>query len=566
MIDPEDLFDISFPSFSDERAFSGSDQLILNEFKSGELTLPPHPAVEVGHNPTWAEDPLDDDNWRFQYCSLYWLERIRVAAKRTDDNESFYKWKRYLMSWISSNPIESPRSDYSWFDMAVGTRVLVLLRAVTELGWESWLVDALVSHGKFLADEANYEGKGNHALHQDIGLLCAGFALENEPWMGLAQQRMETMFFDAVDQEGVSREGSLDYQYRNLRWYAEALQRLKLAARPVNPEWIQRLENMADLLLWGIRSDGNLVMWGDTNEHSALNARQIAEGLGFSLDISAEDRTGPKKFEAGYILDKRTGKEPSLFTARFGPGRATAVHGHDDGGSFTWDAKGEVLLRDSGIFAYEGGEARLYVRGPESHSVCNVRGVDRYTTASTDLLSYDANDHYTFATVESKAMKGLNWVRTFLYVPAHSVLAVDDRITSKVGEIEVDQLWQMGPNFEFIKKGLYESDEFSVQIEQLKYQTDLQTGWFKGDTDPLLGWYSPSYRELIPSGTVRYSRSGETVRFSTLVIASQKVHQGPERSLNSDSKRMRLAVKSSAGLLKAEFDSQSVLEFDSKLK
>lgn len=565
LINPNELYDISFPSFADERAFNSDDQLILQEFRAGKLTLPPHPAVDIGINPTWSEDPLADDNWRFQYCSLYWLERIRLAAKRSGDSKDLENWKRYLMSWISNNPIESPRSDYSWFDMAVGTRVLILIRAITELGWESWLKEALILHGEFLADEANYEGRGNHALHQDIGLLCAGFALQDDLWMKLAQRRMEVMFFDAVDKEGVSQEGSLDYQYRNLRWYAEALQRLQLAGRPVNQEWIQRLENMADLLLWGVRSDGKLVMWGDTNEHSALNPRQIEEGLGFPLNISNEERIGPKKFSAGYILDRRNAKELSVFTARFGPGRASAVHGHDDGGSFTWDVGGEVLLRDSGIFAYEGGEARLYVRGPDSHSVCSLRGGDRYTTAPTNLIAYDANQFYTFATVESKAMKGLNWVRTFLYVPGHSVLAIDDRITSTIGEVEIDQLWQLGPNFDYIRDGLYQSEKFSVEVDQLKYEKNLQAEWFKGETNPLLGWYSPSYRELVPAGTARFSRVGEAIRFSTLVMASPRNSPTPERTLKSDSKRMRLAIKSHSGTLKAEFDSQSVLQFHSEL-
>lgn len=559
MQSPENLKEISFHTYSDERAFKLSDTEIVKQISSGFLTLPPHECVTIGINPLWDEDPLNDDNWRFQYASLFWLDRYRRAAQEIGDSEARSHWRRLLISWLSSNPVSAPRSDYAWFDMAVGTRVIVLTNAIYELGWTDWLEEALIQHGEFLFEDANYEGKGNHSLHQDMGLLCAGFALEKEEWISRAESRMNEMFFSAVDEQGVSQEGSLDYQYRNLRWYSEALKRLALAGREIREDWIDRLSRMPNLLIDGIRPDGNLVMWGDTNEHRALSATEIAKGLAFPLDVKATPSEGISKYDAGYLIhrtSRASGEAPSLLTSRFGPGRATAVHGHDDGGSFTWDIGNTSILRDSGIYAYEGGPGRLYIRGPESHSVIHIPGRHRYPSAGTDLISFNPQERFLHATFLSRAYKGVRWHRSFLYVPEGNVLAVDDRVVSLDGNATAEQRWQFGPQFEENNDSSFSTGDLTVWVHEVITPAGGRSrSWVKGQEDPLEGWYSPSYRELVPAGTLTFTASGENSRFSTLLVADQPGEK-PEISATRDSTSMRLSVVKEGFELQASFTSE----------
>lgn len=562
MRNQEEIALICFGSFSDRSAFDFGDEQILENFRDNKLLLPPHDLVEIGNNPFWNEDPLGDDNWRFQYSSLFWLERIRQAAANAGDCQILSEWERLLMSWVVCNPVGDGRSDYAWFDMAVGTRVLVLLNAVVELGWQPWLEKAIRDHGEFLFAEENYEGKGNHSLHQDMGLLCAGFALEEEGWMRLAEERMTNMFFNAVDKEGVSQEGSLDYQYRNFRWYEEALSRLRIAGRHRALAWLERLLKMPELLRWGVRSDGNLIMWGDTNEHKAIPQQHLASLLNLEITVKEDDPTGLKIFESGYFIHRRPGSARAVFTTRFGPGRATAVHGHDDGSGITWDIEGDVILRDSGIYAYEGGERRLYVRGAEAHSVCVVEGAQRYTSARTELLAQSSTDQVVYASLESRAMKGTIWNRSVAYFPSFDVIAVDDRLVSLLDPIKVHQLWQLGPAFEYESDRLACNKRHFLKFHQAQYDSALEESWRKGEEDPIAGWYSPRYRELIPAATAQFTRSGQRVRFSTILVAGRRSERMPEVSLFPSSQSFRFVVKTSRGRFEAEFDSKEVCKFE----
>src|SRR6266545_5254061 len=59
------------------------DAAVAAQIMAGKLPLPNHRTAPLASNPTWREDPYADANWRFQYHSLYWVDRLRRVGLAT---------------------------------------------------------------------------------------------------------------------------------------------------------------------------------------------------------------------------------------------------------------------------------------------------------------------------------------------------------------------------------------------------------------------------------------------------------------------------------------------------
>src|SRR5699024_9343833 len=70
---------------------------------SGRLVMSPHPEWTLPARINWSADPFDDVNWRSQFHMLRWLDPLRRAAAKGDD-EAYAMWIRYVRDWVDSNP------------------------------------------------------------------------------------------------------------------------------------------------------------------------------------------------------------------------------------------------------------------------------------------------------------------------------------------------------------------------------------------------------------------------------------------------------------------------------
>ncbi|WP_046530158.1 heparinase II/III domain-containing protein [Cellulomonas sp. FA1] len=490
----------------------------------GRLRLFPHAEVDLEQPFTWSEDPLDDANWRFQFHSLVWLDRVREAGAELDEPVVLAWYEATLRSWIDANAPGAAASEYAWFDMAVGLRAVVLAFAVDHFGPQDWLLRALEVHGAHLADPQHYDERGNHGLHQDLGLLVAAQLLGRDAWVRLARDRIVRMFEAAIDEQGVCREGCVDYQYRNYRWYHEALRRLTAAGVTDVTDLEDRLSRMPEFLAHATAPSGDYALLGDTLQHSAARIEGTAADWVRERTQAPADRV--RVYDAGYVFARRRwttfaeDRENAYLTQRFGPGRATAVHGHEDAGSITLDAFGETLLRDSGLYAYEAGDERLYFRGRASHNVIDVPGRKYYPSAHADLVALDTDDGRVFTTVKVVALQGVVWHRTSLWLPEERVLLVDDRVRVH-GDDTVLQRWQL-PEHARAEVGSDGSEVIVTTqagnvVRMCQYSAPDRVVIASGGRQPLDGWVSRSYREMTPAPALTFAQHGESVRFTTLI-------------------------------------------------
>lgn len=527
MLDISDLKDQLFETYATAASKKISGALHLEQLLQGKLTLPPHAAQEIGPEFSWASDPLHDANWRFQFHTLLWLDNLRECSTELSSDEGLALYARLLRDWIEKNPVDEPPSDYSWFDMAVGLRAIVLVQALAALGPLEWLIKSLETHGQHLADPANYEGKGNHSLHQDMGLIVLGQLLERPDWLETARLRIEKMFNEAIDSEGVSREGSIDYQYRNYRWYDEAARRLN-AANVRLPDSMQKtLPKMPEFMAHATGPSTHYAMLGDTLLHRA----PVIQGTQteWVKDLSKAPTNNVAVFRAGYLFARNAWRtwtdDPSTtyLTMRFGPGRSTAVHGHEDAGSITFDAYGERLLCDSGLYAYEAGDDRLFFRGRSAHNVIDVPGRPYYPSAESPLIAYQTTSDHVMATVEVRGIKGVVWHRTVLHSLKHGYIVVDDRISGKE-DAEVMQRWQLPADAtvrfqpEDGHHTAVATSGVALRLTPLGYSPKVQVNY--GSESPIAGWRSDDYRKKYPSPELAFVQVGSSLRFSTLIQAA----------------------------------------------
>ncbi|MCU1568618.1 MAG: hypothetical protein JWQ56_3555 [Pseudarthrobacter sp.] len=551
MKDISELQDQLFETYAAAASKEIPGEVHLQQLLDGYLTLPPHTPQKIGPEFLWSADPLDDANWRFQYHSLLWLDNLREHCVQASSRPGLVLYERLLKDWIEQNPIDAPKSDYSWFDMAVGIRIIVLVQAMTHFGSADWLIASIATHAEHLADQSHYEGKGNHSLHQDMGLIVGAQLLERQDWIDLAVRRITSMFAEAIDSEGVSREGSVDYQYRNYKWYEEAARRLRAAGMPLPPAFKDTLQKMPLFMAHATSPSTNYALIGDTVLHRAPAISGTPAAWTLERDQAPVNRVAV--YKSGYLFARSDwttwAEEPatSFFTLRFGPGRSTAVHGHEDAGSLTYEAHGERLLCDSGLYAYEAGDERIFFRGRSSHNVVDVPGCVYYPSAESPLVAHSVTDDHVMATVQVRGLKSVVWHRTVLHSLTRGYILIDDRV-SGASENPVLQRWQLAAD-STVEVDPKESNCVvrtksgnKLMFSSLGHSPSVHVNC--GNTGPIRGWRSDKYGEKYPSPELVFQHTGSSVRFSTLIQAASPTQDDKINAVDVErtSKQLRLSL------------------------
>src|SRR5690349_6277536 len=85
-----------------------TDARKARELTNGVLHLSPHDPFSLPQTPSWTEDPYGQNNWKFQYHSLRWIDVLRRRASARDASGMALR-QHYVRSCIRANPPgESP--------------------------------------------------------------------------------------------------------------------------------------------------------------------------------------------------------------------------------------------------------------------------------------------------------------------------------------------------------------------------------------------------------------------------------------------------------------------------
>jgi hypothetical protein len=494
-----------------------------NDLLANRYTFTPHPTVTLPADLTWREDPLRDDNWKFQLHSLRFVRLLLDAWRLTADVRYRDRAKFLLLDWLRSNPRSSPASVWAWNDHSTAFRATVYACAYDPLGQPSWGHDALLLHGRVLASPDFYVYHGNHALNQNIGLLDVGCRLASSDWTTLARDRLGRLAIESIDSQGVTNEQAVEYQYYNYNQYLAARRRLVACASV--PASFARLSNMPAFMAHATLPNGRYELLGDTGDMPApVVAGTTAE---YAATLGA---SGPKPsstlavYSAGFAFGRsgwgehRPFSDEVAWSVRYGP--RPIIHGHADAGSLTLYGYGSRLLMDSGKYTYNPGAYRTYFKGRMAHNVVTVDGVwyDTSRPSYRSVLRTSAT-HYEIG-VRHNGYAGVTSLRRVIFSRRLNYLVVYDQLQSSATH-RYRQLWHLreDANPAVVNKMVAtRRSRGNVLIRQLYAASSTSVRIVRGATSPIQGWLSYRYNVRLANPTVEYAKSGTSVRYLTLLV------------------------------------------------
>lgn len=492
-----------------------ADDLLANRY-----TLAGYPTVTLPANPTWAENPLHQVNWLFNYHSLRFVWALTTAWAETGDQQYLDRASFLLHDWYRDNPRSSPPSIWSWNDHGTAWRAMVFVCAAEIMPRSTWLTGALALHGKTLADPAFYRVDGNHALNQDVGLLELACFLGRTDWMRTASRRVSSLVSRSVDSAGATNEQAVFYELYNYNRYRYAETRFAECGQPIGSAFA-RIDRMPTFLAHATLPDGTYVPLGDTQGKASPIRGTPAE---FAATLGA---SGPKPsstsrvYGAGFAF-ARTGwgetrpyADETMMSVRFGPARR--FHGHNDGSSVTLYAYGASVLLDSGMYSINPSAYRRYFVGRSAHNLVTVDHA-RSTPSATRIVWKRSSSTMFELAMSGHPYAGVVARRRVTFSRAMGYAVVDDGLASSTSRT-FRQLWHLRERSAPMRKGTRtwtRSARSNVLIIQLIPPT--ATRIMSGKTAPIQGWISYHRDKLFAAPVVESRRSGASARFLTVLV------------------------------------------------
>ena len=492
----------------------------------GRLTMPPHPEVSIPVDLDWTEDPLGDENWRFNLHTLRWTDVLRREFERTGAVALRDRQQSLLRDWIADNPRQTPPSPYSYSDMAVGVRAIVLACAIATYGPEGWLLDALRAHGTVLSDPAFGAQKGNHALHVRNGLLVAGCVLGNPDWVSSATQRIASLLSTSVDAAGVTDEGSTTYQAANYSWYSES--RRRLMACGVQPSsTFDRVALMPDFLAHATTPEATYEQIGDSDRTKAVAIAGTTLEYAATQGARGVKPTGVfNTYDRGYVFGRSGWGERRPFARRdvlLAPLRtadeAAGPRALRRGGADPPRLRRPVVVRQRSLHLRRRRRCATYMVSRAAHNTVDVPGARKISTEATPLVARQHTANLDLVTVRNTSMAGSTWTRTVLYSRTGNYLVVDDRLQSSE-PVESVQRWHVPTGRTFHRT--------AATISTSGSGADVRFFWLgasppavstaEGRENPVLGWRSYVYGDAFPSPVIEARSFGASARYTTVIV------------------------------------------------
>ena len=207
-------------------------------------------------------------------------------------------------------------------------------------------------------------------------------------------------------------------------------------------------------------------------------------------------------------------------------------HGHADALSITLSVDGKETLVDPGTYRYNGvPEWRQYFKGTRAHNTVTIDGLDQAVQETSFIWSHPFKaeliknteideglflhaTHDGYARIREPVLHN----RSIIISDKMNILIKDTFTGNGIHNFEVN--YHLHPNSVLTKQddGWWKINNHSAEVFiRLLGEDDFI--FIKGQRDPLLGWYSPSYDFKCKSGVLSCTRRGfsKDISFLTAV-------------------------------------------------
>ncbi|RRW48802.1 hypothetical protein EGJ42_13285 [Stutzerimonas stutzeri] len=477
----------------------------------------------------WNADPFKDRNWRYQLHAWRMLDPLLGAWERTGEVTYLEDSLRIVFDWYEYHAVRGQKSDYEWYDMAVGLRAMKLAYLVQrafegdvqldDAGKEK-LIHLAWLHAQSLMDK-RLLSKGNHGLFQLHGLLalcnvvpsietCAGA----RDFVGV---EMQDLLLRQFSPEGVHLENAPEYHF----FVYNTVKRF------MDTGWYEQFGFIRELMerveqnrVWMVHPDKTIVTVGDS-EPKPVNI-DWPESSDSCRDVKASCYLLRNFRESGYAIVRSDWAVPAqkasmlFFMGMF----FQTGHKLPDDLSFEWFDQGERILTNAGKYSYSKGPFRDYVTSTAAHNTVEIDG-------RTPKLSKASR--YGSAIKEAKAMDGTFLIRG--RVPREQaidherlVLFRPGRWLAVVDVLQGDVSHRYTQWFHFAQQWRLEQAESDVRLVSSSGRTVLvrhlsgaRLVALRGQKQPKpQGWVTESYGNMVDRQALGYTASGRSVRLVTV--------------------------------------------------
>jgi hypothetical protein len=362
------------------------------------------------------------------------LELVTLAQAWRCSGERQYKdgARTLLLSWLDQCPY--PQGVHWASSLELGVRLLnwsaawQLLAGDIDDDWRQRWLNAVYKHCHFISHHlSRHSSANNHLLGEYMGLYIASLQWpcwpESQRWRAMAERGLAEQGLRQNWEDGVNKEQAVYYHHEVMDMMLLCQLAAKANGASFPPDWLARLERMAEFLAALMDAGGNVPMIGDADDARMLRFDVSAAPPYRSLLASAALLFGRADFKAkAGALDERNrwlfadadARWAALPASRPGAGAAPrlafpqggyyllgkdfdtpqetrividcgqlgylslAAHGHADALAFTLSMGGEEMLVDPGTYAYHTQRQwRDYFRSTAAHNTVQVDGLDQ---------------------------------------------------------------------------------------------------------------------------------------------------------------------------------------------
>ena len=425
-----------------------------------------------------------------------------------------------------------------------------------------------------------YSSANNHLISEYAGLFVAASFWkfdESEDWLAYAKAGLEKEVILQHSQNGVNKEEAAEYIQFITDFFLIPFVVAEATDNSFSPGYRNQLEKILDYIFQMMDVRGNIPYYGDEDDGKVIvleeghpdnfkslltsgvvlfnntewktksdgwdnkNAVLFGAGGKMTFDGVEADTTNQASRlyseEGHFFLRKQQGEQEIFVHMDAAPlgFLSIAAHGHADALAFDVHVDGYPIITDAGTFTYHtDAEWRDYFISTLAHNTIRINQTDQANSTGPTMWI----NHYQVQVIESSTTEmqdtivaehngyqklGLTHRRHLVFDKKSGQITVTDTLTSKSAqEYTLEFPLHLHPEVQIKDNG---DNQFHLQRPlartlEVQFDAALQVQEVRGQTEPILGWYSPSFRIKEPTSVLygKMTFSGKLILTTQLLV------------------------------------------------
>jgi hypothetical protein len=497
--------------------------------------------LKLTGEPTWTEDPYQDQYWRFNFYSLRDTKDLLDAAYNTRDPRYSQKMVSDLNSFLA-NGMDQP---HSWDDFqGVAWRSMVLtdswykLRSINALpiSTSDQLLQAIEKHGDFLMASSHYEPEFNNGTDEAAALYELGVDFpqlkDANQWKQVGQERLADTLNNLINKDGSLDENSPYYDFYVLSKYYDLYVYSKRYDKASTPMFSQKIPAMLNYATYILQPDLHVPLIGSSLDERIHNSAEYAEMADADPQFKYVLTKGikGKQPKANNVVFPDTGQtimrsgwnaknytQQTQLILNYGP--YVTSHSYLDSLSLELYGAGKALLPGPGLYTYDINDLHTYFHGTSSHNTVTVDGQDQQEGSGV-AGKFTQQDGTVSQAASDQLYPGVTQERQVVMLDRYTVLVIDKEHSNSTHDYE--QQFHLFPGAKLTQDGLSVTAQGSEPSQRLKI-TQLETAGltkqvtYDKTTVPIGGVCSQQYGVLLPCYQVSYGQHAKDATYVTLL-------------------------------------------------